>query len=94
MSSPAAVAVPVPVPGAFLLGASPRAGIGWMRAAQALAVLEGRDYCLPDDVKQLARPVLTHRVVLTPGFEPDRQSIAHETELRISELVEATPVPA
>ena len=45
-------------------GASPRGSMALMRAAQALAALEGRDYVLPDDVKALASPVLTHRLVL------------------------------
>ncbi len=49
--------------GDFLLGASPRAGLGWVRAAQAQALLEGRDYCIPDDFKRLALPVLAHRIV-------------------------------
>lgn len=47
----------------FVVGASPRASLGWMRAAQALALIEGRDYCVPDDVKRLALPVLAHRLV-------------------------------
>lgn len=46
------------------LGASPRAFISLSRCAQAMASLEGRDYVLPDDVKKLAIPVLTHRLVL------------------------------
>ncbi len=46
------------------LGASPRAGIGLYRSAQALAALRGRSYVLPDDVKELAHPVLKHRLVL------------------------------
>jgi MoxR-like ATPase len=46
------------------LGASPRAGIALYRCAQARAVLEGREYVLPDDVKDLATPVLAHRLVL------------------------------
>ena len=45
------------------LGASPRAAIGLYRAAQARAVLAGRDYCSPDDVKALIAPVLSHRVL-------------------------------
>jgi MoxR-like ATPase len=49
------------------LGASPRASLGLMRTAQARAVLEGRDYVLPDDVKSLAPAVLCHRVVLKPS---------------------------
>ena len=47
----------------FLVGASPRASLGWVRAARALARVEGRDYCIPDDLKRLARPVLAHRLV-------------------------------
>ncbi len=46
------------------LGASPRAGIALFRAAQARAALDGRGYVLPDDVKELAPPVLAHRLVL------------------------------
>jgi MoxR-like ATPase len=43
----------------------PRASLGLMHAAQALAALRGRDYVLPDDVKALASPVLCHRLILT-----------------------------
>ena len=46
-------------------GVSPRASLGLMRASQALAALRGREYVLPDDVKELAFPVLSHRVILT-----------------------------
>ncbi|MGI8999055.1 MAG: AAA family ATPase [Candidatus Limnocylindria bacterium] len=46
------------------LGASPRASVALYRAAQALALLEGRDFVLPDDVSALAGPVLTHRLVV------------------------------
>lgn len=46
------------------LGGSPRAAISLYRSAQALAALSGRSYVLPDDVKQLAEPVLAHRLVL------------------------------
>jgi MoxR-like ATPase len=51
------------------LGASPRAGIALLKAARAAALLEGRDYVTPDDVKQLAAPVLRHRVTVTPELE-------------------------
>ncbi len=47
------------------LGASPRATIALLRAGQALAALEGRDFVLPDDVKRLAGPILSHRLILT-----------------------------
>ena len=46
------------------LGASPRASVALYRAAQASALLEGRDFVLPDDVSALAEPVLTHRLVV------------------------------
>ncbi len=50
----------------LLLGASPRGSHALYRAAQAYAALRGRDYVLPDDVKQLAAPVLAHRCLLHP----------------------------
>lgn len=46
-------------------GASPRASIALMHASQALALLRGRDYVLPDDIKELAVPVLRHRLILS-----------------------------
>ena len=51
------------------LGASPRASIALMRAAKARALLRGRDYVLPDDIRHLAAPVLAHRILLTPEAE-------------------------
>jgi MoxR-like ATPase len=47
------------------LGASPRAGIALYRSARALALLRGRGYVIPDDIKHLAGPVVAHRLVLT-----------------------------
>ncbi|MFU8811856.1 MAG: AAA family ATPase [Balneolaceae bacterium] len=51
------------------LGASPRASVFLMKAAQAWAALQGRDFVIPDDVKEMAAPVLAHRVTLTPEKE-------------------------
>ena len=48
------------------LGVSPRGSLALFRASQALAALRGRRYCEPDDVKALARPVLSHRILLNP----------------------------
>jgi MoxR-like ATPase len=48
------------------LGASPRGSIGLMRAAQACAVLLGRNYVIPDDVQKMVVPVLAHRLVVRP----------------------------
>ena len=51
----------------IVLGASTRAAIGLYRAAQAAALLDGRDYVVPDDVKTLAVPVLAHRLIAKAG---------------------------
>jgi MoxR-like ATPase len=74
----------------FLFGASPRGSLGLMRAAQALAALRGRDYVLPDDVKHLVGPVLSHRVILNP-----EERLRGETSERLlGELLDHVPVPA
>ena len=49
---------------ALQLGVSTRAAISLLRASQALALIRGRDFVTPDDVKALAKPVLGHRIVL------------------------------
>lgn len=51
------------------LGASPRAGVALLKASRAAALLEGRDYVIPDDVKNLATAVLRHRVTVAPELE-------------------------
>jgi len=71
------------------LGASPRAALGLHRAAQARALLRGRDYVLPDDVKALAIPVLAHRVVPTGAARLRGVS----AEAVIAEIVRAHAVP-
>ena len=50
---------------AVKLGGSPRAAIALLMAARALALMDGRDYVIPDDVKEVAEPVLNHRIILT-----------------------------
>jgi MoxR-like ATPase len=74
---------------AFRFGASPRGSLGLMRAAQALAALRGRDYVLPDDVKHLAIPVLSHRLVL----QEETRLRGERAERFLSEILERTPVP-
>jgi MoxR-like ATPase len=71
-----------------LLGASSRAAIALVRCAQARAVLGGREYVAPDDVRALAVPVLAHRLVLAPGA-----GTAHRAEELVAELVARVPVP-
>lgn len=51
---------------ALQLGASTRAAISLVRASQACALLDGRDFILPDDVQSMAQPVLAHRILLSP----------------------------
>jgi len=51
------------------LGASPRAGVALFKAARAAALLDGRDYVIPDDVKRLAPAILRHRVNVAPELE-------------------------
>ncbi|MEP6571577.1 MAG: MoxR family ATPase [Gemmatimonadota bacterium] len=54
---------------ALTLGASPRASVALLKISQAAALLDGRDYVIPDDVKALALPVLRHRVAVAPELE-------------------------
>jgi MoxR-like ATPase len=56
------------------LGASPRATVALMRAARAAAVLEGRVFVVPDDVKDRVPAVLRHRVTLSPELEVEGRS--------------------
>ena len=76
--------------GKFALGLSTRAGVGMVRAAQACALLRGRDFCIPDDVKSLAVHVLGHRVVPSAVASED----AVDGSRLIAELVETVAVPA
>jgi len=72
------------------LGASPRGALALMRAGQAYAALQGRDYVLPDDVKGLAVPVLAHRLILK-----EEELLRGETaEHLVEKMVAQVPVPA
>lgn len=57
------------------LGASPRASIDLLKAAKAKAFLGGRDYVIPDDVKEMVVPVLGHRLILSPESRIERKNI-------------------
>ena len=59
---------------ALTLGGSPRATVALFRAARAAALLAGRDFATPDDVKDFAIPVLRHRVVIAPELEVEGRS--------------------
>jgi len=73
----------------FELGASTRAAMGWVAAAQALSLIEGRRWCVPDDFKRLALPVLTHRT-----FTAASQGSAGHSGEALSELLGEIPIPA
>ncbi|HWX92823.1 MAG TPA: MoxR family ATPase [Terriglobales bacterium] len=73
---------------ALSLGSSPRAGVNLLTFSKALAALDGRDYLIPDDVKQAAPPVFRHRIVVKPeadleGITPDQvmQDVVRAVEL-------------
>ena len=74
---------------AFHLGASPRSSQHLQRAAQGRAILDGRNYVIPEDVMELAVPVLAHRVILSP--ESKMQGRASPDIVK--KLVEQSPVP-
>jgi MoxR-like ATPase len=69
------------------LGASPRAGLMLLKAAKALAALDGRDHALPDDVQKLAPSVLTHRLLMAPDAAGgDRADIVRDALERVPAL--------
>ena len=71
------------------LGASPRAGIALLRVAKARALVSGRDYVEPDDVKIVAPTVLAHRLILAP----EARSAGLDAEDLVRSILERTPVP-
>jgi MoxR-like ATPase len=76
---------------ALAFGVSPRGAIALRRAAQARALLEGRDYCIPDDVRDLAVDVLAHRVMVDPRSVHSQGSEERAWILR--EILEQVAVP-
>ena len=69
------------------VGASPRASVFVMRAAQAWAAIKGRDFITPEDVKAIIKPVLRHRIILTPEKEMEG-ALPHEVIDRLIEKIE------
>ena len=74
------------------LGISPRGSMSLYRAAQALAVLEGRNYSIPDDFKRLVLPVFAHRCVVSSRYISTLKK-ADQSEAILREIVDSTPVP-
>jgi MoxR-like ATPase len=72
------------------LGGSPRATIALFRTAQAMAAIRGRNYVQPDDVKRIAPPVLTHRLILKPESRLRRVTAEQVVQDVISEIAVPT----
>lgn len=73
----------------ILVGGSPRAGIALLNCGKAIAALRGRDFVIPDDVKELALPILRHRVLLRPEAEVEGLT----ADRVLASLVDAQVVP-
>lgn len=71
------------------LGASPRASLTLMRCAQALSLIDGYDFVVPDSVQELATPVIAHRL----GLDPQSKFAGKDGESLVRELVQRIPVP-
>ncbi|HYL94541.1 MAG TPA: MoxR family ATPase [Terriglobales bacterium] len=76
----------------LVLGVSPRGSLMLQRAAQARAFIEGRDFCLPDDFKQMVLPVFAHRVVVNARYATTQKK-SSQAEAVLADIVEATRVP-
>ena len=74
------------------LGVSPRGSLALLRSAQALALVDGRRYCVPDDIKQLAIPALAHRVLLRTRWDT-ADNPKDDAEAVIREILEGVAVP-
>jgi len=74
---------------AVYLGASPRASVALLNASKAYALLQGRDFVIPDDIKYIAVPVLQHRLILSPETEMEGRSAG----TIIKRLIERIEVP-
>jgi MoxR-like ATPase len=73
----------------FHMGASPRAGLALMQGVRTLAAFRGRDYAVPDDVQELALPVLRHRVMLSAEAEVE----GHTVDEVLSDMLRTVEVP-
>ncbi|MGK7949368.1 MAG: AAA family ATPase [Xenococcaceae cyanobacterium] len=70
----------------LLLGASPRATVAWLQAAKANAYLLGRDYVIPDDIKDVAKPLLRHRLILKPEAQLDNIKVDFVIESLLKQI--------
>jgi MoxR-like ATPase len=73
----------------LILGASPRSAVGWLRAAQAQAWMDDRTFVTPDDIKEIAIPLLRHRFIVKPEAQLDGVSV----DRVVRNLLARVPVP-
>jgi MoxR-like ATPase len=73
----------------LFLGASPRSAVAWLQATKANACIDGRDYVTPDDVKEIAYPLLRHRLILKPEAQLD----GVEIDSAIASILKQVSVP-
>ena len=77
---------------ALALGVSPRGSLALVQAAKALALIDGRHYCVPDDIKALAVPAFAHRVLLRARWEQSVEQ-SPDAEHIVREILRDVPVP-
>lgn len=75
--------------GGIYIGAGPRGSISLVRAAKSYAMLKGRDFVTPDDIKYVALPVLRHRITLTADFEIEGYTVDNV----LTTIIQKTPAP-
>jgi MoxR-like ATPase len=74
------------------LGVSPRGSLALYHAAQSLAYIEGRDFCIPDDIKRLVVPVFAHRIVVNSRYSTGLRR-SDEAEAALQEILKTVSVP-
>ncbi|MCX7749397.1 MAG: MoxR family ATPase [Clostridia bacterium] len=74
----------------IVLGASPRASQALLKAVQVFAILKGRDFVVPDDIKAMAKPVLSHRLILKSSFQMKER----RQESILDQILKEIPVPS
>jgi len=79
-------------PELFEIGVSPRGSLSLHRCAQAMALIEGRDFCIPDDIKGMAVPVLAHRARVAVKSGIRSTGVADSTEALLT-ILDSVPVP-
>ncbi|MGI8639061.1 MAG: AAA family ATPase [Pyrinomonadaceae bacterium] len=78
---------------ALELGISPRGTLALFRSAQAFALIDGRDYCIADDIKRLVLPVFAHRIIVNSRQTASTKRRTFEAEQILQEILQKTNVP-